>query len=187
MAPCVLWQVLHDHISNPPMWMQPLMYYLIHHLTRKTFAPSLVNETASSYREKQEVAQMLSHTLSTPLPPLEEQPNTADDFYRLLSAVPTIDTEQHLDIYESEIDAALKLMGIAGIPALREHQTSAITHALNNEHLFPGLATKAFVSRSLPSFRPAAARRRSPLSLNLLWRSLLARSGPSLLMGSMLK
>lgn len=60
-----------------------------------------------------------------------------------LSAVPTIDTEQHMDIYETEINAALALMGIAGVPALREHQASATAHALHNEHVFLALATGA--------------------------------------------
>lgn len=60
-----------------------------------------------------------------------------------LSAVPSIDTDQHMDIYDTKIEAALELIGIAGIHSLREHQASAITHALNDKNLFLALATGA--------------------------------------------
>lgn len=60
-----------------------------------------------------------------------------------LSAVPSIDTDQHMDIYDTMIEPAFELMGIAGVHALREHQASAITHGLNNKNPFLALATGA--------------------------------------------
>ena len=55
----------------------------------------------------------------------------------------SIDTEQNLDVYETELLESLELFGIAGIPGLREHQATAIGHALTNEHIFLALATGA--------------------------------------------
>lgn len=69
--------------------------------------------------------------------------SVANTYSQLLLGVSTPDTEQHLDVYELEIDAALDSMGIAGVPSLREHQASAIAQALINENIFFALATGA--------------------------------------------
>lgn len=83
-----------------------------------------------------------SAAISAPVSPRGELASAAQLSPRL-SAVPSIDTEQFMDVYETEIDNALTRMGIAGAPSLRENQASVITHALHNENLFLALATGA--------------------------------------------
>ena len=55
----------------------------------------------------------------------------------------TADTDGVLDVYDNELIAALATMDIQGAHALRQHQASAIAHALNNIHVFLSLATGA--------------------------------------------
>ena len=55
----------------------------------------------------------------------------------------TADTDGVLDVYDNELIAALATMDIQGAHALRQHQASAIAHALNNNHVFLSLATGA--------------------------------------------
>lgn len=106
-------------------------------LSRKSFAHSVVFEASSSHRERQEGAVLprpgsrhSSVTLSAAGSPR-------------FSVLPSVGTEQNFDVYEFEIDNALNLMNIGGTPALREHQASAIAHALNNQNIFLALATGA--------------------------------------------
>lgn len=75
--------------------------------------------------------------------PLEEPASAARTQSHPLSTISTTDTEQFFDVYESEINNTLESLEIAGIPALREHQATAIAYALNNENIFLALATGA--------------------------------------------
>ncbi|KZV58947.1 hypothetical protein PENSPDRAFT_728169, partial [Peniophora sp. CONT] len=119
-------------------------------IARKDLVPSASYYAASSHRERHEGplmprpgSRVSSLTMYAPFSPIRAGPSAAHIFSPRLSAVPSIDTDQHMDIYDTIIEPALELLGIAGVHALREHQASAITHALNNKNLFLALATGA--------------------------------------------
>ena len=48
----------------------------------------------------------------------------------IFTTIPFIDTKQHLDLHKTELLKSLELFGITGIPGLKEHQATAIGHAV---------------------------------------------------------
>ena len=103
--------------------------------------------TTTSYRERQEVSLMLRPESSTSrLTRLASpSPIRGGPFKAHVTTVRalTIDSNGPLDAYEDELTVALETMGLEGVHDLREHQASAIAHALGNKHIFLSLATGA--------------------------------------------
>lgn len=97
-----------------------------------------------------------SAAISAPVSPRGELASAAQLSPRL-SAVPSIDTEQFMDVYETEIDNALTRMGIADAPSLSESTRPQLSlmHYIARISFLPLLLgqAKVYAFTFLPSFR----------------------------------